>query len=418
MDDIKNRIANLINKDHKTFLVYSLGCRTNTAEVYQIAGWLETSGFTATDTNPGIIIINTCAITKKGLSESVRSVKTFQKKYPDSKVIAVGCGVNKNIERFKNADLTFDNNQKEKIIKNKSFVHSRDVGSLSKSARLVLRIQSGCNHYCSYCIVPYLRSKIYSHSPIEIVEKINRGEKQGYREVILTGTNLGLYGKNEDYSLTDLLEAILTKTTIPRISLGSINYEAFNSKLISILVNEWKNGTKGRLTRYLHIPLQSASNKILKRMNRPYSAEKFSSLISKLTEKNPLINIGTDVIVGFPGETDEDFEKTVKFIEKYPFSRLHVFRYSSREKTAAGKMQKEWGIVDSKTMAERSKILRQISKKKEIAFRKKNSGKILTVLFIKKKDENYWWGITDNYQTIAYKSEKNLRGQIEKIKIS
>lgn len=418
MKDLENRIISLFDKNNKTFLVHSLGCRTNTAEVYQIAGWLESLGYVSSSTRPGLIVVNTCAVTKKGLSESVRSIKTFQKKFSNSRVIAIGCGVNKNIERFKGADLVVSNEQKEEIFMNKSFVLSRNIGGLSKSARLILRIQSGCNHFCSYCIVPYLRKEIFSHSPVEIVNKITKGQQQGYREVILTGTNLELYGKEKKYSFTDLLEAILTKTIVLRISLGSINYETFDSKLIKMCRSEWQKEGGRRLSRYLHIPLQSGSDDILKKMNRPYLAEEFGSLIFKLTKGLPLVNIGTDIIVGFPGETDQDFEKTVKFINKHPFSRLHIFRYSSRRKTLAEKMEREWGAVSPEKVGKRSKILRQIGKEKETEFRKKIKGKTLPVLFFKRKDKNNWWGLTDNYQTVAYKSKKNLRGQIKKIKIS
>jgi threonylcarbamoyladenosine tRNA methylthiotransferase MtaB len=409
---IKNRIINLV-VENKSFTVFSLGCRTNAAEASLLAGWLESLDLKSDSKKPDLIFVNTCAVTKTGLDKSLKKIKILKGKYPQSKIIAFGCGIESNKSLFNVADLSLNNRNKEGLISTINNVHSRKINSFAQSGRFLLRIQSGCNHYCSYCIVPFLRKTPFQLNPKEAVDRVRKAAEIGYREVVLTGTNLGLY----KYSLPDLINKFLKETTIARVGFGSINYEAFDKNLILLFKNEWRK-EKIRLNRYLHIPLQSASDNILTKMNRSYSAKKFSNLLANLTEKNPLIKIGTDIIVGFPGETDDDFEITRKFILENPIHRLHVFRYSSRKNTLAEKESRKWGRVDENIAKKRAETLRKISKEKELQFKKSLIGKKLAVLFLKRINSSSWYGITDNYQVIAHKSKENLRGKIREIKIS
>jgi len=413
MSDFNSFLTNLRNK---TFTLHSLGCRVNQAEILQIAGFLQSLDFKSSQNNPSLIIINTCAVTQKALSESKRESKKLKKKFPQAKIIILGCGPEAKFSEFEWADLVLGNQKKENILNPDNSYSPKLNHPMSASKRYLLRIQTGCNSFCSYCLVPYLRRELKSLPPLKVVEQIKKAEKKGFQEVILTGINLALYGKGKNYCLSDLTEKILSQTKIPRIGFGSINLGAIDKKLISLFGKSWKKGKK-RLNRYLHIPLQSASNTILKRMNRPYKVEEFEKVVNNLSSKIPLLGIGTDLIVGFPGETKKDFEKTINLINKLPFSRLHIFRFNPREKTLAASKEKEWGRVTEKVKKERAKILNEINIKKQKEFRKKLKGKKLPVLFIKKEDPDNWIGLTDNYLTIKIKSKENLRGKIKTAKV-
>jgi len=413
-----NKLLNFLScLKKKTFSICSLGCRTNQAEILQLAARLESLGFKSSDKNPGVALINTCAVTQKGFAESKRLIKVLKKKFPKSNVIAIGCAVNYAPSQFSHADLIISNEEKEILLKKHSCPYSKNIlHPFSRSGRFFLRIQSGCNNFCTYCIVPYLRRKITNLSPKKAVEQIKQAEKLDHKEVVLTGINLGLYGKGRKYNLADLVEVILAQTSIPRISFGSINLGALDKDLISLLQKSWQE-KQPRVGRYLHIPLQSGSDRILKRMNRPYVVQQFEKVVKKLTDKNLLVGIGTDIIVGFPGETKKEFQQTVSFIKRMPFSRLHVFRYNPREGTVAIKKEKEWGSVNEEEKKRRAKIIRQIGKNKQKEFYKKMKGNRLPVFFLEKTTRNKWRGLTDSYVSVYKNSKKNLQGKIMPVKI-
>lgn len=400
----------------KTFAIYNLGCRTNHAELLHIAGLLEDLGFSPSS-KPSLVLVNTCAVTQKAVSESKRVVKGLKRKFPKAKVVVLGCGVEYFPAFFSFADRILDNNKKEKLLSRPSF-YSRGIDHpFPKSGRFFLRIQSGCNQFCSFCIVPYLRRKIVALSPLKVVSLIKKAQEEGYQEVVLVGTNLGLYQKKKGFSISDLLEEILEKTRIPRIAFGSINLEAFDKKFIRILSEDWKDGRKGRINRFFHIPLQSGSNRILKMMNRHYSLEEFSEVVNSLYNAAPFVSIGTDIIVGFPGENKEDFQQTFEAVASLPFSRLHVFRYNPRKGTVASRMEKRWGGVDYKERKERAKIIRSIGKKKRSEFFQRMKGKRFPVLFLGRSEEG-WYGLTDNYFLVNTDLEEDLQGKIKEIVIS
>jgi len=413
-----NELLNLLSRlRNKTFSIHSLGCRTNQAEILQLAAWLENLRFKSSDKNPGVVLINTCAVTQKGFAESKRLIRALKEKFPKSKVVAIGCAVNYAPDQFPLADLITSNKEKEILLKKYSCPYSKNIlHPFSRSGRFFLRIQSGCNNFCTYCIVPYLRRKIINLSPKKAVQQIRQAEKLGHKEVVLTGTNLNLYGKGRRYDLVDLVKAILAQTTIPRVSFGSINLGALDRNLISLLRKNWQK-KQPRISRYLHIPLQSGSNNILKKMNRPYVIQQFKKVIKKLTDKNSLVGIGTDIIVGFPGETKKEFQQTVSFIKRMPFSRLHIFRYNSRKGTAAAEKEREWGSVNEEEKKRRAKIIHQIGRNKQEEFYEKIKGNHTPVLFLEKTAKNKWRGLTDNYVAVYKNSKKNLKGKIMMVKI-
>jgi len=396
----------------KTFAVFSLGCRTNQAEILQLAALLEKDGLKFAS-KPDLILVNTCAVTQKALAESKRTIKQLKKQNPQAKIVVLGCGVNFSPQQFSFADAILTNQDKDKILRGYSVPSFKVNHPFPHSRRFLLRIQSGCQHFCTYCVVPFLRKKNFSLPPSKAVEMIKKAEQKGYQEVVLTGTNLGLYGLGKNFDLSDLIKEILAKTAIPRISFGSINIEAINKKFVHI----FSQAAGKRLSRYLHIPLQSGSNKILKLMNRPYTVEEYQKTINSLIRQIPFLGIGTDIIVGFPGETQREFRKTLSFLQKTPFSRLHVFRFSPREKTLAALQEKEWGKVGEEEKKRRASIIRRLGEKKQTLFRQKIRGKIFPVLFLEKVGVDQWYGLTDNYVPVIRKSKKKLKGRIQNTKI-
>ena len=414
MSDFKKIITNLKNK---TFFLHSLGCRVNRAELLKIAAYLEKLGFSLNKNNPGLIIINTCSVTEKALLESKKEAKSLKKKYPQARILILGCGVESNPIEFSWADLALNNTDKEKLL-NTPHLYSPHLNQpLAVSKRYLFRIQAGCNCFCAYCLVPFLRRKLIDLSSHQVIGQIKEIESLGFQEIILTGTNLALYGQGKNYCLSDLTEKILVQTKIPRISFGSVNLRAIDNKFIKLYQKDWQKGA-GRLSRYLHIPLQSGSDFILKKMKRPYRVQEYKNIINKLVNNIPLMGIGADLIVGFPGEEKKDFQKTVNLVKRLPFSRLHIFRFNPRENTLAHLKEEEWGRVSEHEKQRRAKVLSAININRQKAFKAKLIGKKLPVLFLKKIGKKEWSGLADNYVTVKTKSPQNLRGKIKRIVIT
>jgi threonylcarbamoyladenosine tRNA methylthiotransferase MtaB len=268
-------------------------------------------------------------------------------------------------------------------------------------SRAFLKVQDGCDQFCAYCIVPYLRGKSRSRKAEKIVEKIKKLEKKGVKEVILCGINLADYKP----SLASLLKKTLKKTNVPRIRLGSINLEVFDDKFISL----WQDS---RLCPHFHISLQSGCNQTLKRMGRKYTFGEFKKLVSKIRRQVKNVNITTDFLVGFPGETEKDFEESLKDLKSLKLGKIHVFRYSPREGTRVAKMEDR---IAEKVKSKRAKKVRDWSQKMSEELAKKFIGKKLKVLF--EKEKNGWFeGLSENYIRVRARG-KDLRGKIKAVRI-
>ena len=265
---------------------------------------------------------------KKEKTNPKKKARQFSRQFPQALILLTGCVNFTKLKNNKNI-FTFDNQTKEKILKKQSSYSPKIKDKFSHSKRFILKIQSGCNHFCSYCIVPQRRPYLHSLSIPKTVKTVNQAVKNGYQEVILTGTNLNLYTPG----LNPLLKALLDKTKIPLVSFGSIPLNCINSEFINIIKNY-----KLRIKNYLHIPLQSGSTKILKAMNRPYTRSQIIKTIKNLKLKTKNLNLGTDIIVGFPGETQKDFQQTYTLCQQIGFNKIHVFRYSPRPNTKAKKL--------------------------------------------------------------------------------
>lgn len=436
MSKLENKLypSHNISMKSYTFASFSFGCRVNQAEKEEIDRQLLSLGFRYDENNPSIYIINTCAVTQKAEREVRQFINQIRKKFPKTKIIITGCAATKWINegiKFTFVDFLIDNVNKEyitELIKIKANFPFKGVplqiarGPLKNalatnkylaSKRLLLKIQDGCQRFCSYCIVPYLRGTPKSKKIKEIVTRIKSVEKE-IKEVILAAVNTEAYGLDTGEPFTDLIRTILYKTKIARLSFGSINPWSINKEFINLYK---KLANDQRLIDYFHVPLQSGSNKILKLMNRGYTREEFAEKLNTLVSPNPLAFIGTDVIVGFLNETDDDFEDTYNFLSDSPISKFHIFRFSRREKTAAFYMAKRLKEPSEEIKKKRAKILAELGRKKYHQFLERHIGKTFPALFLDKREENYQEALLANQIPALIKTEKNLTGEIKQVKI-
>lgn len=342
--------------NQKTFLSINFGCRVNSAETNLWSQILINQGFIpATNIDfPNVILVNTCAITKKGEKESINKIKHFRLKYPQAKILVTGCANFKKIETLDNVSF-FKNNQKEKILEKLHSSYTPKIkDKFSHTNRFLLKIQSGCTQSCSYCIVPYKRKYLYSLPINEAIKTVNQAVKNNYKEVIVTGVNLNQYHPGFSF----LIKNILDKTQIKLISFGSIPLNCLNQDFISLYQKpEYKN----RLSNFLHIPIESGSNKILKLMNRPYTKNDIVTKFLNLKSNISNLKFGTDIIIGFPTEEDTDFQKTVSICQKIGFSKIHTFKFSPRPNTPALILFKNSPKISKETLKLRFQKLQKLS---------------------------------------------------------
>ena len=346
----------------KTFLAINFGCRVNAAETNQWSQILIDQGFTqysrdvlqnvSTQQPPSIILVNTCSITKKGEKESINKVKSLHQKYPESQIYVTGCANFKKIENLPNIK-TFINAQKEEILDHLKSSYTQKIGDkFSHTYRYLLKVQSGCTQFCSYCIVPFKRPDIFSLKIDDAVKTVKKAIKDGYQEVIITGVNLDQY----EYGFSNLIEALLKETDIKLISFGSIPINCIDKKFIDLIRN-WKF----RFRNFLHIPIQSGSDKILSLMHRPYTKKDILQKIYDLKSTIYDLKLGTDIIVGFPTETDQDFQETLNLCQQIGFTKIHVFPFSPRPNTQARILFENSPKIPNKTLKLRSQQLRRLS---------------------------------------------------------
>ncbi len=406
----------------KKISITTLGCKTNQFESEAILDKFIKNGYILSDLKdkPDVVIINTCCVTNRAEYKSRYAIRRAMKNIsPGGKVVVTGCYVNKGSSFFEKKPknlLLFTNTEKHNIfyqIEGIEHGTNSDFMELSTDSyhlhtRVPVKVQDGCNFFCAYCILPFVRGKPISRPIRSIIEQINSLAENGVKEVILTGINLGLYGYDEeDSGLLPLLKEIV-KTEIKQIRLSSIEPMFFNDEIIDFLASQKK------ICPHFHIPLQSGSDKVLARMNRTYSTAEFRQTIEKVKTALPDAAIGCDVIVGFPGETDEEFSKTYNFIESLPISYLHVFRFSPRKFTKAAEM--EWnlsGTVSKKRMESLQK-LGQIKKNEFSKYLIEKKVPLKAVL--EKKENEYWTSVSDHYVKIFLKENSaDKNGILKKV---
>ncbi len=388
---------------------FTLGCKLNQAETAELQKDLQKHGFLTVPfgKNEDVAIIRACGVTC-GASQSTREFIRRAKKHK-AIVVATGCLEN---DDLKEIDFVGKNNQEiiRYLIKKFKPIAKKNNKAVYKT-RAMIKIQNGCNFNCAYCVIPSFRGKNIAIPPQKIIQKILDEEKDGRKEIILTGVNICQYDflvNKKHFNLIDLLKKILKETKIQRIRLSSLDPRLITPALIDLFAREI------RLMPHWHLSLQSGSDTVLKRMNRGYNTKKYLDLVKKIRQRIPLFSVTTDIIVGFPGETETEFNETCKFVKTVEFSKVHIFPYSRRPSTAAADMLSQ---VQDKIKTERVKQLRKISEETSQKFKKRFIGKTRAVLFEEKKNGAHS-GYTPEYIQIKSDSRRNLKNKIITIKLT
>ncbi|NGX34495.1 MAG: Threonylcarbamoyladenosine tRNA methylthiotransferase MtaB [Candidatus Anoxychlamydiales bacterium] len=395
----------------KRFNILTIGCKANQYESQAFSDQLKTLGLILAnkDDNADICIVNACSVTSSADKKSIDAIKYFKKKNKNAKFYFTGC-ISKDVKSKLDDDIIIiPNTQKESLVSEifpNRIVPKFRIKNFDNHTRAFVKIQDGCDSYCSYCIIPFTRGRSRSRKAEDILNEILKLSDNGYKEIVLTGINLGEYAS--DISFADLLKEIHKIEDIKRIKLSSIHPQDITDELIDILINFEK------MSKYLHISLQSGSNKILKKMRRKYTTEIFLEKVKKLTSLNPDFTFMTDLIVGFPSETNEDVEDTIKIIKEAEFTKVHLFPYSKRPDTLAAKFLDQ---VDKSVVDERKRKLSFIAN--EIAYKKREKfiNREMKVLLENIKDDYFVGSTLNNLIVNVPKCEKISSNDILNVKL-
>lgn len=406
----------------KRFFVDYLGCKVNSYEVNAIKEALLEKGHFYDENNPEIIIINTCSVTSISDRKSRNLIRYYKKKFPESIVVAMGCSTQSsdpNVYKEAGASIVLGCNQKSKIItifdelgsksdflvdiqyKISSFLYD-EIHNISTydQVRAYVKIQDGCNNFCSYCLIPYIRGRSRSRCKEHIVNEISNLIKNGYREVVLTGIDVASYGLDlyDNFALSDLLEFIIISCPdLYSLRVSSIEESLIDDKFINLLKKY------ECIADHMHLSLQSGSDSVLKKMNRKYKTDDFYKKVQKIRDARPNISLTTDIIVGFPGETEESFIETYNFAKKCEFSKIHVFPYSNRKGTVASKMADQ---IHPSVKKERAARLRRLSEELENHYIEKFIGKEMEFLIEQfDKKTGCFKGHSSNYLECTIKND-------------
>lgn len=382
--------------------------------------------------NPNVVVVNTCTVTNIADRKSRQVLRKVKEENPQSIIVAVGCYVQvakETVENMKEIDLCLGNVEKKDIVKkveeymkknqkenteiidiNKE-TEFQEMGAItfSEKTRATVKVQDGCNNFCTYCLIPFARGRIRSRKKENVIEEVKKIAKKGIKEIVITGIHIASYGKDFDnnYRLIDLLEDLDKIDGIERIRLGSLEPTIVTKEFAERL------SKLDSICNQFHLSLQSGCDETLKRMNRKYSCDEFFKVTEILREYFKDVNLTTDIIVGFPGETNEEFESTYEFLSKIKFYKMHIFKYSPREGTLAAKMTNQ---IDGNIKEERSQKLIELSNKNEREYNEKYIGKSVEVLFEEEKD-GLWSGYTKNYVRVFVESDESLENKILKVEI-
>ena len=404
----------------------TLGCKLNYSETSSISREFVKKGYekVSFDDASDIYVINTCSVTQNADKEFKYLVNKVKRKNPNSSVVAIGCYAQlkpKKISEIPGVDLVLGADKKFDILnylnlenQDNNNIHSCEINSvdffkssysLGDRTRSFLKVQDGCDYKCTYCTIPQARGKSRSGTISEILDNVKHLVASGVKEIVLTGVNIGDYGifdtktKKRETNFYELISNIDLIPDLNRVRISSIEPNLLSDEIIQFVHNS------NSFVKHFHIPLQSGSDKILKLMKRRYLKNLYISRINKIKELMPDCCIGVDVIVGFPGETEEDFNETYEFLKALNISYLHVFSYSERDNTESLKINHK---IPKKIRAIRSQILRKLSDKKKMNFYKSNINQIRPVLFESKNYDGYIYGYTDNYIRVKTLWSKNL----------
>ena len=417
---------------------YTLGCKVNQADTASMENLFLRSGhqLVSFDGEADVYIINTCVVTNTGQRKSRQTIHRAIRKNPNALIVVTGCYPQTAAEEVKaiaGVDMIIGNQDRAQIVQlvEERLAHRQTdtldavhkltastafeemaAGDITDKTRAFLKIQEGCNQFCTYCIIPYARGPLRSRSLESIRTETQRLISAGFKEIVLIGIHLGCYGKENPNgpTLYDAVKTVLEVPGVQRLRLGSLESVEVEPRLLTLMQED------ARFCRHLHLPLQSGCDKTLQAMNRPYTTAKFKTLLADIKTRVPDIAITTDVIVGFPGETEADFETTCKFAESCSFSKMHIFPFSARKGTPAEKFA---GAVTEAVKKERADILGKIDETMHKTFLQAMVGQTAEVLFEQPAGEDYFEGLTGNYQRVFVKSGgRNMGGEILPVKIT
>ena len=419
-----------------TAAFYTLGCKLNQYETEAIREQFETHGYRVVPFSSAadVYVINTCTVTAKSDRSSRQAIYQALRRAPGARIVATGCSVEMSPGAFAEmpgVDVVVGNKGKGGIFDTYTQATSRaghltadstatslehhqwfDISQFRNYSRAFLKIQDGCNERCSYCIVPFARGASRSRPLQSILSQTHRLIDAGYTEIVLTGVHLGAYGNDfsDNIRLVDVLRALIDIDRLWRVRLSSIEPMECSTQLIDLIA------ASPKICRHMHIPLQSGDDGILKRMGRNYTRRDYASIIDNLVARIPDIGIGTDVMVGFPGETDSRFQQSLQFVKELPLSYFHVFSYSQRPKTAAARYH---GQVPKDVKKDRSAAFRRLRSEKMDHFRRRFVGQSLDVLLEYRRDRETGMltGLSDNYIRVKVQGPDSLEGKPVMVRI-
>ena len=419
---------------------YTLGCKVNQSDTASMEGIFRRAGYEVVDfgSPADVYLINTCVVTNTGQRKSRQIINRAVRHNPLSLIVVTGCypqTAPEEVRAIAGVDVIIGNQERARIVElveqalenkqteildnvQKMTVDTKfeelGVGTETDKTRAFLKIQEGCNQYCTYCIIPYARGPLRSRSLESIRSEVAKLVEAGYKEVVLIGIHLGCYGKElakegKHITLYDAVQAVLSVEGMCRVRLGSLESVEVEPRLLELMANE------PRLCKHLHLPLQSGCDKILQAMHRPYDTARFTQLLQQIRAQVPDVAITTDIIVGFPGETEEDFATTLAFAEKCGFAKMHIFPYSKRKGTPAEKMPNQ---VDEAVKGERAARLAVVDEKLHQAMLKQMVGKTEEVLFEQPVDAVHMEGLCGPYLRVVVPGTSELANTIAQVKIT
>ena len=420
----------------KKVAFYTLGCKVNQYETEAMLEMFEKDGYeqVGSEDYADVYVINTCTVTHMSDRKSRQYIRRMKKKNPNAIIAVVGCysqvspeeildieevnlvmGTNERrqiVEEIKKIDVTNKVSTVDDIMKVRAF-EEIEISQSNGRTRAFMKIQDGCDRFCTYCIIPYARGgKVRSRDMESIVNEAKTLAENGYEEVVLTGIHVASYGKDlkdEDTKLLDVIKQINNIEGIKRIRTSSVEPILFTDEFVSEVSKMEK------VMPHYHLSLQSGCDETLKRMNRRYTTAQYKEIVDKLRKEIPNVAITTDVIVGFPGETEEEFEKTYNFLKDIGLSQMHIFKYSPRKGTKAADMENQ---VSPQIKHERSEKLLQLNKENFMKFASKSVGKEFEVLFEQKVGDDKYEGLTPNYLKTFVTCDEDICGKIMKVKIT
>lgn len=415
---------------------HTLGCKVNQHDSAIMAALFQDAGYTIVDFNDkaDVYVVNTCTVTHLSDRKSRQMIRRAAGENPDATVVVCGCyaqTAKNELEVLDEVDLIIGTNERHRVVEAVEEFRANHVKTaympdddelfvyedlpherVSGMTRAYVKVQEGCDQFCAYCIIPYARGPLRSRSEEDTIAEINMLVDKGYKEVILTGIHLGAYGrgvKDQTCDLTGLCRRILDETKIERLRLGSLEGIEVTDELIDMIA------TNPRMAQHLHLPLQSGCDRTLEAMRRPYDSEAFRDMMRSIRQRVPDIAITTDLMVGFPDETEEDFKESLVFCNDIAFANMHIFKYSMRGGTPAAAMT---GQIDPQIKERRAKQMADVAQKNKHEYEQRFVGKTLRILVEEQNKEGLWTGHSSNYLFVAFPGEGIQSGDFVDVKLT